>query len=33
LNKVKISNLKTVKKLGVIMEEEFRWRVKTILHL
>jgi hypothetical protein len=24
LNKVKISNLKTVKKLGVIMEEEFR---------
>jgi hypothetical protein len=32
-NKVKISNLKTIKKLGVINEEEFKVRVKEILNL
>jgi hypothetical protein len=32
-NKVKISNLKTIKKLRVINEEGFKVRVKEILNL
>ncbi len=33
LNKMKICNMKIVKKLGVIIEEEFRSRVKALLHM
>jgi hypothetical protein len=33
LNKVKISNLKTTKDLGVIVEDEIRLRIKSILDL
>jgi hypothetical protein len=33
LKKVKISNLKVVKGLSVIMEKKFSLRVRTILHL
>jgi hypothetical protein len=33
LNKMKINNLKAIRKLGVIMEEEFRLGFKAILHM
>jgi hypothetical protein len=33
LNKVKISNLKTTKDLGVIIKDKFRIRIKSILDL
>jgi predicted deacetylase len=32
-NKVRISNLKTTQKLGIISEEEFRAQVRTCLHM
>jgi hypothetical protein len=33
LNKVKISNLKTTKDLGVIIEDKFKIKIKSILDL
>jgi hypothetical protein len=33
INKLKINNLKTIKKLEVNNEEEFKTRVKQILYL
>jgi hypothetical protein len=32
-NKIKINNLKTIKNLGIIGEEEFKAKVKEILDL